>query len=72
MYCKDGGYLAYLTPNVWMYLSSHKAVRDLIADSKYLSTLVQLEKGSFFSEASVDLCAFTVKNEYLDEKKEKD
>ena len=68
LYCKKGGYLAYLTPNVWMYLSSHKSVRDLILDQKHLTSLVQLEKGSFFSEASVDLCAFTVKNEYCIDK----
>ena len=64
LYCEDGGYMAYLTPNVWMYLSSHKAVRELILDEKKLCSLIQLEKGSFFSEASVDLCAFVVENRF--------
>ena len=64
--CKEGGYLAYLTPNVWMNLSSHKPIRELILDTKCITSLVMLEKGSFFTEASVDLCAFTVKNEALD------
>ena len=61
-YCREEGYMAYLTPNVWMYLSSHCPVRDLILDKKCLCLLMQMEKGSFFSEASVDLCAFVVKN----------
>lgn len=64
--CKDGGYLAYLTPNVWMNLSSHKPIREFILDTKSITSLIMFEKGSFFTEASVDLCAFTVKNELSD------
>ena len=60
MLCEDGGYLAYLTPNVWMYLSTHRYVRDLVL-SYSVDSLVQLGKGAFFSEASVDLSAFVVR-----------
>ncbi len=67
-YCRDGGYMAYMTPNVWMFLSSHKAIRQYILKSKHICTLAELEKGSYFSNASVDICAFVIKNTVSDHK----
>lgn len=61
-YCKPGGYMAYMTPNVWMFLSSHKAIRRHILKTKHICTLAELEKGSYFSNASVDICAFVIQN----------
>ncbi len=61
-YCNDGGYMAYMTPNVWMFLTSHKNIRHYILDNTRICTLLELEKGSYFSEASVDICAFVVQN----------
>ncbi len=61
-YTEQGGYLAYMTPNVWMYLTSHKSIREYIVLEKHICSLVQLQKGSYFAEASVDICAFVIKN----------
>ena len=61
-YCKDGGYMAYMTPNVWMFLSSHKEIRQYILKNKHICTMAELEKGSYFSSASVDICAFVIQN----------
>ncbi len=61
-YCRRGGYLAYMTPNVWMYLVSHRGIRDCILDDNSLCVLIQPRKGEFFSEAVVDICAFVVQN----------
>ncbi len=60
-YTKQDGYMAYMTPNVWMYLSSHKNIRQYMLGKKICS-LIELQKGSYFTEASVDICAFCVKN----------
>ncbi len=60
--CETDGYMAYMTPNVWMFLSSHKKIREYILDNKTIYSLFQLGKGAYFSEASVDICAFVIKN----------
>lgn len=60
--CEKDGYMAYMTPNVWMYLSSHKNIREYILDNKTIVSLFQLGKGAYFSQASVDICAFVIKN----------
>ncbi len=60
--CEKDGYMAYMTPNVWMFLSSHKSIREYILDNKTILSLFQLGKGAYFSEASVDICAFVIKN----------
>lgn len=62
-YLEDGGYLAYMTPNVWLYLTSHKNIREYIIHTHHICSLIQLEKGSYFSEASVDICAFVIKKD---------
>lgn len=61
-YCKQGGYMAYMTPSVWLYLVSHRGIRNCILDEKSLCVLIQPRKGAFFSEAMVDICAFVVQN----------
>lgn len=60
-YTQKDGYMAYMTPSVWMYLSSHKSIREYVL-TKNIASLVELKKGSYFSEASVDICAFVIKN----------
>lgn len=60
--CERDGYMAYMTPNVWMFLSSHKDIREYILDNKTIVSLFQLGKGAYFSQASVDICAFVIKN----------
>lgn len=59
--CKEGGFLSLMTPNVWMYLSSYSKLRKHVVNNSNISTFVDLKKGSFFSEATVDIVAFTIK-----------
>ena len=61
-YCKDDGYIGMMTPNVWMFIKSYEELRRLILSEKSIVTLVQMAKGSFFKEASVDVCAFVLAN----------
>lgn len=61
-FCLPGGYSAFMTPNVWMFIKSYESLRNYISDSKAIVTLVQMAKGAFFKEATVDICAFVLKN----------
>lgn len=61
-YCKSGGYSAFMTPNVWMFIKTYENLRSYILNKKSIITLVQMAKGAFFKEATVDICAFVLKN----------
>ena len=61
-FCEKNGYSGFMTPNVWMFIKSHEGLRNYIYSSKGIVTLVQMAKGAFFSEATVDVCAFVLSN----------
>ena len=61
-YCKENGYSAFMTPNVWMFIKSYENLRKYIIDNKNIVALVQMAKGAFFKEATVDICSFVLKN----------
>jgi len=54
----DGGMLGFMTPNVWMYISSHAATRRRLGSVVALRTLVELPLGGF-KGATVQVCAFS-------------
>ena len=60
-YCKIGGYSAFMTPFVWMFIKTHESLRRFIIESKEITTLVQMEY-SAFEEATVPICSFILKN----------
>ena len=39
-----------------------------IIDNKTIATLIQMAKGAFFKDATVDVCAFVFGNQYYDKK----
>lgn len=55
------GYLGFLTPYVWMFIKSYEKLRQLLFTEKHIESLIQLEY-SAFGDATVPLCAFTMKN----------
>lgn len=61
-FCEKNGYSGFMTPNVWMFIKLHEGLRNYIYSSKGIVTLVQMAKGAFFSEATVDVCAFVLSN----------
>ena len=61
-FCKENGYSAFMTPNVWMFIKTYENLRRFVIDEKAIITLVQMAKGAFFKEATVDICAFVFKN----------
>ena len=68
LFCKEKGYSGFMTPNSWLAAKLYEKLRNLIFDDKGISSLVQMAKGAFFKEATVDVCAFVLINEkYLDD-----
>lgn len=61
-YCKRDGYSGLMTPNVWMFIRMYEKLRSYILENKSIVTLVQMAKGAFFKEATVDICAFVLRN----------
>ena len=61
-FCKENGYSGFMTPNVWMFIRSYEELRKYIINNKSITTLIQMAKGAFFKEATVDICAFVLSN----------
>ena len=61
-FCVANGYLAFMTPNVWMFIKTYEKLRSFIINEKNITSLIQMAKGAFFKEATVDICAFTCIN----------
>ena len=55
------GQLGYMSPFVWMFISSYEKLRSFLIDQKTITSLVQLEY-SGFDGATVPICTFTVEN----------
>lgn len=61
-YCKENGYSGFMTPNVWMSIKSFLKLREFIVNNKSIDSLIQIAKGSFYKESTVDIMAFVLKN----------
>ncbi|MCL2687519.1 MAG: BREX-1 system adenine-specific DNA-methyltransferase PglX [Methanobrevibacter sp.] len=64
-FLKEEGYASFLTPYVWMFISSYQKLRENIIKNRTLSSLIQFQY-SAFEEATVPICAFTFKNSHED------
>ncbi|MFC0289900.1 BREX-1 system adenine-specific DNA-methyltransferase PglX [Bombilactobacillus bombi] len=58
---KPNGYVAFMTPFVWMFIKSYEELRTEILDTKKIDSLIQLEY-SAFEEATVPINTFVLKN----------
>lgn len=61
-FCNKNGYTAFMTPNSWTAAKLYEKLRGYILDIKSITTLIQMAKGAFFKEATVDICAFVIGN----------
>ena len=66
---KRKGYLAFMSPFVWMFIKSYEELRKIFIEGKTISSLVQLEY-SGFEDATVPICTFVLQNSYTDKKGE--
>lgn len=67
-FCTESGYSAFMTPNVWMFIKTYESLRKYIIDEKNIVSLIQMAKGAFFKEATVDICAFVLSNAHSADK----
>jgi len=59
VFSKPRGRLGFMSPFVWMFLSSHEHLRTRLINRETISSLVQLEY-SGFEGATVPICTFTL------------
>jgi type II restriction/modification system DNA methylase subunit YeeA len=55
------GQLGFMSPFVWMFISSYEKLRSFLISHKTITSLIQLEY-SGFEGATVPICAFTLEN----------
>jgi type II restriction/modification system DNA methylase subunit YeeA len=55
------GQLGFMSPFVWMFISSYENLRSFLINQKTITSLIQLEY-SGFDGATVPICTFTVEN----------
>lgn len=64
---EEKGFLGFLSPYVWMFISSYEKLRELFIHQKTIQTLIQFEY-SAFEEATVPICTFVLCNHYINKK----
>jgi hypothetical protein len=55
----SGGFLGFMTPFVWMFISSYEGLRAELVEKATITSLIQLEY-SGFAGATVPICTFTL------------
>ena len=63
LFAKPNGRLGFMSPFVWMFISSYEKLRSYLLDKKTITSLVQLEY-SGFDGATVPICTFTLSNSH--------
>jgi type II restriction/modification system DNA methylase subunit YeeA len=61
---REHGQLGFMSPFVWMFISTHEDLRRTLILGSTLTSLVQLEY-SGFEGATVPICTFTLRNSHL-------
>lgn len=62
--CNNDGLTGYMTPFVWMFISSYGKLRRTIIDNHFINNLIQLEY-SGFDGATVPICTFTLRKKSI-------
>jgi type II restriction/modification system DNA methylase subunit YeeA len=60
-FAEPSGELGFMTPFVWMFISSYEKLRRRLISSCFITSLIQLEY-SGFAGATVPICTFTLSN----------
>ena len=66
--CTEDGLTGFMTPFVWMFISSYQKLREIIIDKHFINNLIQLEY-SGFDGATVPICTFTLRNKPIPDAK---
>ena len=63
----DKAELGFMSPFVWMFISSYEKLRMRFIEKETITSLIQLEY-SGFEGATVPICTFTLKNQVCDDR----
>ena len=63
-FSKPHGHLGFMSPFVWMFISTHEQLRARLIDMETITSLVQLEY-SGFEGATVPICTFTLQQGHV-------
>jgi type II restriction/modification system DNA methylase subunit YeeA len=64
IYAKPSSELAFVTPYVWMFISSYEKIRTKLVTESTIKSLIQLEYNAF-EPACVPVCTFVVGKQYI-------
>jgi type II restriction/modification system DNA methylase subunit YeeA len=64
-FSKSHGRLAFMSPQVWMFLSSYEQLRTRLISSRTINTLVQPEYNAFWDSAHVTICSYVIWKEHI-------
>lgn len=62
---KESGQLGFMSPFVWMFISSYEKLRQKLVNESTISSLIQPEYHAFFDSAFVPICAFCMSHKHL-------
>ncbi len=62
MFSKPNGRLGFMSPQVWMFLSSFEELRTKLFDLSTITSLVQPEYNAFWDSAHVSICSYVLQN----------
>jgi len=63
-FCSEDGLTGYMSPFVWMFISSYDKLRQTIINKHMINNLIQLEY-SGFDGATVPICTFTLRKRII-------
>lgn len=66
--CNKDGLTGYMSPFVWMFISSYEKLRKIIINDHFINNLIQLEY-SGFDGATVPICTFTLRKKHIKDAK---
>ena len=61
-FCTDDGYVAFMTPMVWMFIKTYEKLRNFLIKNKTFISFIELEYGAIWDIAHVPVCTFILSN----------
>ncbi|MCB1045093.1 MAG: Eco57I restriction-modification methylase domain-containing protein, partial [Acidobacteria bacterium] len=64
-FSKANGRLGFMTPQVWMFISSFEYLRRRLIHQETITTLVQPEFNAFWASAHVTICSYVIRKSHI-------
>jgi hypothetical protein len=63
---KDDGHIGFMSPFVWMFITSYRNLRDFVLNNTTITSLIKLQY-SAFDGATVPICTFTLQKKRIED-----